>query len=82
MFISFCYNFVIYYGQLLLDDINNRYAIYTVFSRLFAPYIPPPSLNRHGFTFTKVLLSLYFMSNFTLFYLPTSQSANIPKGGR
>ena len=48
------------------------------------PYIPPPSLNRHGFSFTKVQRSLYLMFNIILFYLPPLLSANIftgPKGG-
>ena len=48
-------------------------------------YFPPPSLNRHGFSFTKVQLSLYFMSFHPLSFLQHSLPANIfpsPKGGR
>ena len=59
------------------------YLIY-IFPRLFAPYIPPPSLNRHGFSITKVQLQLHFVFNFTLFYPPPSLSTNIsisPKAG-
>ena len=60
---------------------------YTIFPRLFAllPYIPPPSLNRRGFSFTKVQPSLYFMFNFNPFYLSPSLSTNIftsLKGGK
>ena len=42
---------------------------------IIPPFILSPSLNRHGYSFTKVQLSLYFMFNFTLFYLPLSLSS-------
>ena len=51
----------------------------TVFPRLFAPYIPPPSLNHHCFSLTKVQFILYFMFNFTLFCPPPSLAANISR---